>query len=70
MMSSKQVAKNVKVLQTVRAHASDVTCLEFWSNQLFTGSGWVGIALLFRLCLCFCVCVLAIGRNDEASDYY
>lgn len=67
MMSSKQVAKNVKVLQTVRAHASDVTCLEFWSNQLFTGSGWVGIAL-FRLCLC--LCVLAIGRNDEASDYY
>lgn len=41
MMSSKQVAANVKVLQTVKAHTSDVTCLEFWSNQLFTGSGLV-----------------------------
>lgn len=41
MQSSKQMAANVKVLQTIKAHSSDVTCLEFWSNQLFTGSGLV-----------------------------
>lgn len=40
-MNSKMVAKNVKVLQVVKAHSNDVTCVEFWSNQLFTGSGFV-----------------------------
>lgn len=37
---SRQIVSNVKVLQIIKAHSSDVTCVEFWgSNLLFTGSG-------------------------------
>lgn len=54
-MASKLLAKNVKVLQTIRAHTSDVTCVEFWSNQLFTGSRYGNITSFF-----FTV-VLALG---------
>lgn len=31
---SKQIAKFVKVLQEIKAHTRDVTCVEFWGNNL------------------------------------
>lgn len=31
---SRLIAKNVKVLQEIKAHTRDVTCVEFWGNNL------------------------------------
>lgn len=33
------ITSHVKVLQTIKAHTSDINCIEFWGNHLlFTGS--------------------------------
>lgn len=41
---SKLIAKNVSVLQELKVHTKDVTCLEFWGNVLLvTGSRFVNI---------------------------
>lgn len=47
---SKLVAKHVKVLQEIKAHSRDVTCVEFWGNNLLvSGSRYSDEIIWFGL---------------------
>lgn len=35
-----QIAKHVKVLQQIKAHTRDVTCVEFYGNNLLISGSW------------------------------